>query len=163
MDTLYSSSSEQSLTQNLQKTENTQNGKKRKPNRSDNTEEPAKAAKNIEIMKATAATGFLFDFTFKKDQKFACVFCLRGHRTDKCTHGKEGRPVIGPLVRGRPSNEEDKRMSAKKCNCARSDPCTCERRSYLLREVVVNNEKKWRIHQKVISNNRGQILRVVLP
>lgn len=162
MDASFSSSSEQSPTRNINRIENTKSSKKRKANRSDTTEQPAKAAKNTEIIKATSATGFLFDGDFKEDQKFACVSCLRGHRTHTCTHAREGRPVIGPLERGRPSNEEERRMSAKKCLCLRWNPCICERRSYLLKEVIVDNEMKWRIDKKVISNNRGEILRGVL-
>lgn len=163
MDTLYSSSSEQSSTANTQTSQSTQGSKKRKANRSDTTEEPAKTVKSTEVKKGTSASGFGFDGEPFVDQKFACVTCLRGHRTHECTHAYQGRPVIGPLARGRPKNEEDRRMSTKKCECPRSGRCLCKRRSFVLKEVIsADGKKEWKIEAKVISNNRDEILQYIV-
>lgn len=126
------------------------------------TEASQKATKKPKTPgKPTLATGFLFDGTWVEDAKFACLKCMNGHRTGKCEHAGKGIPVFHLNKVGRPTATESKSLS--KCLSPKSEPCTCRHESYILEEIIVDNEKKWKIQKAVLSNCRCEIVLKNLP
>lgn len=139
---------------------NSNSGKKRKATDDQEPQNPQKQAKKEQ--NPTLATGFLVNGDWVDNTKFSCVKCRRGNRVGYCEHAKQGIPVVPLNKVGRPGVKEDKSTN-KKCKCPKAQQCYCRHVSYMLEEITVNNEKKWKIQEAVWSNGRCEVLGEIEP
>lgn len=61
-----------------------------------------------------------------EQKRYACVSCVKGHRTEKCTHGQQ-RPIAPTNTAGRPAAGSKRKCSCPKdCGCHNKKTCKCE-------------------------------------
>jgi hypothetical protein len=61
-----------------------------------------------------------------EQKRYACVSCVKGHRTEKCTHGQQ-RPIAPTNTAGRPAAGSKRKCACpKNCACHNKKTCKCE-------------------------------------
>jgi hypothetical protein len=61
-----------------------------------------------------------------EQKRYACVSCVKGHRTEKCTHGRQ-RPIAPTNTAGRPAAGSKRKCACpKNCACHNKKTCKCE-------------------------------------